>query len=179
MDIIYFNSNLDLQVIPLSCYVCFNLEDFFNIKFERKILIFNQKDLDEKGFLYFKTLKKDNILLIFDATNSTKTRFVVDKKIVDFIINPEFHTEKDYVYQPNSGLDYVIAKSMFDNNITYLIDSDKFLMYVNKNTSYFVKIKQNYLLCKKHGCKIMFVSGSSSLILSENKLKQFFNIIRN
>lgn len=130
------------------------LEEISDDMSPKKIII-NSKDFTKKGILNIKKLKQTHTI-IFDATNSDQTRIVVEKGLADIIINSEFHNEKDYTYQPNSGLDYVICNIMSKKGIKYGFMFDKIKIGLNNQSKIlFSRITQNVFLCKKHKVEIV------------------------
>jgi len=89
-------------------------------------------------------------------------RKVLEMKIDCLIIN-ESLGKKDYSKQRNSDLNEVLAKIAAKNNIKIAIDMDKIIAKSDtEKAKSLARLKQNIMLCKKSGAKLVFLSDKKS-----------------
>ena len=147
-----------------------------DITFEKEKAFLDDKELrivDEKSY-------KKKGLKLFDARNmknQDKLREVM--KFVDYVYGAEFHTNKDYGHQLNSGLDLVIAKVMKDKKVTYCFNATDILDAIKKKKYKIIaRVKQNVQILKKRKTPYFFISGKTKFSDGERKfLERFFNNI--
>lgn len=111
---------------------------------------------------------KESKNVVLDANNCGSTRLFIERNIPHIVFNAEIHKEKDYTFQPNSGIDSVIAKLMSEKQIKYGFDTKTIKLQINKDPQkYLPRLKQNFFLCKKF--KVDIVLNNKELIrLLEN-----------
>ncbi len=80
---------------------------------------------------------------------------------IDFLIINEEQDKKDYSKQRNSDLNEVLAKLAEKNSISIAIDLDKIIKKNNvEQAKSLARLKQNIMLSKKAGTKIVFLTKS-------------------
>lgn len=78
------------------------------------------------------------------------------------IINEDLEV-KDYSKQRNSGLNEILAKICADKGTSIGIQIDKIISKNDKEKAKSLsRLKQNIMLCKKAGCKIIFLNENNT-----------------
>jgi len=117
---------------------------------KNKLININEK-LILKNIKKINIIKNNDNIIILDSSFGENTRQLIEKKIPNIIFNSEFHKNKDYTYQSNSGMDYVIFKLMKEKNIKYGFSWKKIEKnIIKKNLKIIPRIKQNYNFCLKY-----------------------------
>lgn len=124
------------------------------------------------GIPRLRQLRQKGYEILFDASEAKNVRFFAEKNVFDFIMNAELHEQKDYTYQPNSGLDEVIIALMAKHDICYVVDEVLFKQSINRKPQLFSRFHQNFQLCKKTGVR-MYVLNEDVLSPSPDFFASF------
>jgi len=140
-----------------------NEEEFIETAARLKLdgLVFYYPKISKHVTEKISTLREKTQLKIFIASSSTGTDvnlYMVEKagrkdieKKPDIIFNQEKLHEKDYLTNPNSGLDQIICRIVKEKKV---IIGFAFSVFLNSNPTERIKllprIRQNILLCRKY-----------------------------
>ncbi len=103
----------------------------------------------------FKSNLSRALFKVLSVSNIVKARPIIEKGNVDMVIDLEFHAEKDYMHQMNSGMNHVIAKLLASKNVAYGINLSKLIFTSASNQIiYMQRIIQNIMLAQKYNCRI-------------------------
>lgn len=166
-----------------------NEEDFLQIaemlSFDSLVFIYKEK-LSQKHIDKREELQKNTQIKIFLAAENTNgkladyriarssddglTRKIIEQKKADIILGMEFHNEKDYMRQMNSGLNHIVAKLARENDVVFAFPFFDWLnLNENKKNLVLSRLMQNLRLCKKYQLKVMIRSFSNSKFGLRNK----------
>ena len=90
-----------------------------------------------------------------------KNRGLVENKSVDVLLSPEKGRTKDFMKFRNSGLNQVLCKLAYKNNIAIGFNFDD-LLDCKDIISLFGKMMQNVMLCRKYKLKMFIFSKDRS-----------------
>lgn len=80
---------------------------------------------------------------------------------IDLIGSPETHTDKDFMHQMNSGIDYVIARACSEKDITIEFNFGNVLNSHGRNRSKILaRMAQNVRICRGTKTGMIITSGS-------------------
>lgn len=144
---------------------------------EKETLILSASDLKKikKNNLLRLQQKKLNIIVDAKEMDYSDIRFLIEKKIPFLIYNFEYHKNKSFTYQPNSGIDNVLAKLMKKNSIKYGINISLFKKKISQNSFIYIRFVQNIKICKKEKVEIFPFSGEEEIQRPYEIYKSFFN----
>jgi RNase P/RNase MRP subunit p30 len=91
-------------------------------------------------------------------------RKALEIKGINMLIINENLDVKDYSKQRNSSLNEVLAKIAAEKNITIGIQIDEIIKKPEKEKAKsLARLKQNIMLCKKSGTKLVFLKNNNSI----------------
>jgi len=102
--------------------------------------------------------------LVYVAGGSDEVnRQAVECWEVDVLLHPEKGAEKDFMDAKNSGLDAVMAKMMAEKGIMLgIVLADILEVSGGKRVQTLGRIRQNLMLSKKYGIKVVYCSGAKN-----------------
>ncbi|MCH7568888.1 MAG: hypothetical protein IIA87_05715 [Nanoarchaeota archaeon] len=108
--------------------------------------IINTKNLEEAR----KQIKKARKPIIVKAQEDNFNRKILEHGKFQILLSPETGTRKNSIKQLDSGLNHVLAKIAFKNNITIGIDLEEIKKLPKLEKAIRLsKIKQNIEICRK------------------------------
>lgn len=134
-------------------------------------------DADEKevrrilSFLKTKEIKKRIALF---GKDEMFNRRVIETINFDYLVSPEFNSQKDSLKQRSSGLNHYLTKKMKEKNIAVLISFDLLFKQDKKMKAVLIsRIMQNINLCKKTNTDIKIASLSKENFFSVYERERF------
>lgn len=147
---------------------------FKTFYFDKKLIIKtdNKNELMKKVSSYS---ARGLPVIVLGSTDEINRAALEDKR-VDMLLNPEQERKKDFMHWRNSGLNHVLCKFAFQNNIKIGIG----FSYINKldadeKALRLGRIMQNIRLARKYKVKLVLASFAESEqdILTPYELKSF------
>lgn len=104
-----------------------------------------------------KLIKKNEIIII--AKNEEFNRKILENKNVDCLIFKEFPRLKNNLKQRDSGLNHVLCKLAYENEIKIGFDFSSFFKLNDfEKVDFLSKLMQNIKLCKKYKLNVLILN---------------------
>lgn len=121
--------------------------------------ILNTTNLNEARKQAEKFRKEGKPIIILSQDDEFNRKILEIKGLNMLIIN-ENYPQKEYMKQRSSGLNEVLAKICADKNIMVGIQISEIIKKSNvEKAKSLARLKQNIMLCKKAGAKLVFIDG--------------------
>ena len=121
------------------------------------------------------TLKKEKKQVIIQAQDEEFNRKILENPDVDILLGLETHDRKDKLKQRDSGLNEVLCKLAFQNNIKIGINLDEIQKLEKKDKArVLTRIIQNIKLCRRTKTLIIIYPKS----YSKQQINSFFLILK-
>jgi RNase P/RNase MRP subunit p30 len=105
--------------------------------------------------------KARNSEIVFAEGGDKINRLASDCWELDAISSPEMHSEKDFMHQMNSGIDYVIVRACAEKGIAIeFCFSNVLKAHGRKRSQILARMMQNVRTCRETGCKMIITSGA-------------------
>jgi len=127
--------------------------------------ILNTNNLTElrKQVQKIKKEEPTEVLAVLSQDDDFNRKALEIKGINILVINEELN-KRDYSKQRDSSLNEVLAKIAHDKDITIAIDIEKIIKKPDtEKAKSLARLRQNIMLCKKAGAKLMFLSENNKL----------------
>lgn len=130
-----------------------------------KITILTAKEANNKS-------KTD--LTISRSYDPVTTRNLIEKGKADYILGMEFHKEKDYMRQMNSGMNHVLAKLAKQKKVSFAFPFNEWLELSEKQRCVVLaRFMQNVSLYKKYNLKVEVSSFTDSAYGMRPEMQSF------
>ena len=134
-------------------------------EFLKKALIIKAKNKSELNILIARNFNK--FLLAVQGSNDEVNRAAVENKKVSILLNPEIERRHDFGDWKNSGLNDVLCKLAFQNNVAIGIDLSAIPEDKLEKSLRIGKIMQNIRLCRKFKTKMLIFSSKKQMNSSD------------
>jgi len=126
-------------------------------------------------------IQKCKNLVVVQGGDEKVNRLAVENRKVDVLLSPEKNNKKDFMFFRNSGLNQVLCKLAFKNNIAIGFSFSDVLNARGKERSKILgRMAQNVKLCRKYKVKMVFSSFAKNKYELRNDpiLASFARILR-
>ena len=102
-----------------------------------------------------------NAEVIISGGDDKSNRLASDCWELDIIGSPEMHSDKDFMHQMNSGIDYVIARECALKGISIEFCFGNVLnSHGRQRSKVLARMAQNVMICRYSGCDMIITTGS-------------------
>lgn len=102
-------------------------------------------------------------LNIISGGNEITNRKAVENKSVDILLHPEENRKKDFMHSRNSGLNQVLCKLAYKNNVAIGFSFNNILNTGGMQRVIILgRMIQNVIICRKYNVKMIIVNHTAN-----------------